>query len=129
MSILLKHTRSLIKLLIEQQMPVVGISVKEASWKGITTMLESKDPSLEKSKFQKICKKTHFIRYPVCLMRLEMMKVKDQILCQGDCHEGLPKVSSSRFSYLFNQINLVNKLKLTSKTDKNGKISLKVHRK
>ena len=41
-------------------MPVVGISVKEASWKGITTMLESKDPSLEKSKFQKICKKNTF---------------------------------------------------------------------
>ena len=42
-------------------MPVVGISVKEASWKGITTMLESKDPSLEKkSQSQKICKKNTF---------------------------------------------------------------------
>ena len=79
-------------------------------------MLESKDPSLEEKKkvsFKRSAKKTHFIRYPVCLMRLEMMKVKDQILCQGDCHEGLPKVSSSRFSYLLKQINLMNKLKLT----------------
>ena len=59
-------------------MPVVGISVKEASWESITIILESKDPSLEKKKtvnFKSYAKK-HFNRYPVRLMRLEMMKVK-----------------------------------------------------
>ena len=42
-------------------MPVLGISEKEASCEGITTILESKDRSLEEeknTKFQKICKKT-----------------------------------------------------------------------
>ena len=41
-------------------MPVVGISVKEASWKGITTMLESKDPSLEKKSVSKDLQKNTF---------------------------------------------------------------------
>ena len=66
--------KSLIKILIELQMPILGISVTEASWEGITAILES-TTHLKRVYFKRSAGKC-VISYPVCIMSLAMLKVK-----------------------------------------------------